>query len=60
MIVCTVASAFKGINKLVCPIITFKTLNDIWVLFVEPYFVEPLIIIIIICLYKKDFGLDIA
>jgi len=48
MTVCTVVSTFKGINKLVCPVIKFKTLSDIRVLFVEPYFVEPVIIIVIV------------
>lgn len=56
MVVCRVAFTFKGIYKQVCPIIKFKALNEIWVLFVEHYFVEP----VIICMYMKVFGLDIA
>ena len=56
MTVCRVSFTCKGINKQVCPIIKFRILNEIWVLFVEPYFVEP----VIICLYMKVFGLDIS
>jgi hypothetical protein len=53
MTVCRVAFTYKGIKKQVCLIIKFKTLHEIWVLFVEP-------LIIIIYLYMKVFGLDIV